>query len=168
MIKKNYERKYSNSLSKADKKKRKSSNGTNESLAINDETSIADMAKRAKTKKILETEDLSNLPNEQKLIKFISIYKEKIKIIDDFFNIKLKEYISEYEKLENKINSMEEQMQDESFLAEINAERDEMGYAVSWKRALSSLYIETSWLHSYHSINILAVQKNSKENYKNI
>jgi hypothetical protein len=45
----------------------------------------------------------------------------------------------------------------------MNAERDEMGYAVSWKRALSSLYNETSWLHSYHSINSLAVQKIQKK-----
>ena len=61
------------------------------------------------------------------------------------------------------MNLMDNQSNDESFVEEMNAERDEMGYAVSWKRALSSLYNETSWLHSYHSINGLAVQKITKK-----
>ena len=58
---------------------------------------------------------------------------------------------------------MDEHSNNESFVEEINAERDEMGYAVSWKRALSFLYNETSWLHSYHSINNLAVEKIKKK-----
>ena len=90
-------------------------------------------------------------------------YKGKIKLIDDFFNIKLEEYKAELNKLQNKMNMMDNHSNDESFVEEINAERDEMGYAVSWKRALSSLYNETSWLHSYHSINSLAVQKIQKK-----
>ena len=61
------------------------------------------------------------------------------------------------------MNLVDNQSNDESFVEEMNAERDEMGYAVSWKRALSSLYNETSWLHSYHSINGLAVQKITKK-----
>jgi UPF0288 family protein (methanogenesis marker protein 3) len=40
-----------------------------------------------------------------------------------------------------------------------NAERDELGYAVSWKRALSQLYNYTSWLHGYCVINYVAAQK---------
>jgi hypothetical protein len=40
-----------------------------------------------------------------------------------------------------------------------NAERDELGYAVSWKRALSQLYNYTSWLHGYCVINNVAAQK---------
>jgi hypothetical protein len=40
-----------------------------------------------------------------------------------------------------------------------NAERDELGFAVSWKRALSQLYNYTSWLHGYCVINNVAAQK---------
>ncbi len=40
-----------------------------------------------------------------------------------------------------------------------NKERDELGFAVSWRRALSSLYNYTSWLHSYCQINSVAAQK---------
>ena len=72
--------------------------------------------------------------------------------------MKLEEYLSEFNSLENKMNLIDNPSNDESLVEEMNAERDEMGYAVSWKRALSSLYNETSWLHSYHSINNLAVQ----------
>ena len=77
--------------------------------------------------------------------------------------MKLEEYLSEFNSLENKMNLIDNPSNDESLVEEMNAERDEMGYAVSWKRALSSLYNETSWLHSYHSINNLAVQKITKK-----
>jgi hypothetical protein len=40
-----------------------------------------------------------------------------------------------------------------------NKERDELGFAVSWRRALSSLYNYVSWLHSYCQINSVAAQK---------
>ena len=40
-----------------------------------------------------------------------------------------------------------------------NAERDELGFAVSWKRALSQLYNTASWLNSYLTINNIANQK---------
>ena len=168
MIKKNYEKKYSINIPRSDLLKRKTSSNSNYSVAQVEIPVNMNKLKRNRTKRILETQDLSLLPKEQKLEKFISIYKDKIKYIDDFFNMKLKEYILEYENLEKKIQSMDDQMKDDCFLEEINAERDEMGYAVSWKRALSSLYIETSWLHSYHSINKLAVQKIQKKNNKNI
>lgn len=167
MVKKMYVRKFTANLDKADIYKRRSSaitiltQNTGE-IPVNTYKSKKSELKR---KRILEAEDLSPLPNEQKKSKFLVIYKGKIKLIDDFFNIKLEEYKAELNKLQNKMNMMDNHSNDESFVEEINAERDEMGYAVSWKRALSSLYNETSWLHSYHSINILAVQKIQK-NYK--
>ena len=55
---------------------------------------------------------------------------------------------------------------DES-LFRIQSDNDEMGYAVSWKRSLSYLYNQTSWLHSYYSINNLAIQKIKKKSNKN-
>ena len=159
MIKRNYDRKYSSNISPQDKLKRKMSSLTNESLnTINLQiNSLESKKNRLKKKRILEAEDLSLLPNDKKLERFLVIYRDKIKLIDDFFKVKLEEYISELNKLENKMNLMDNPSNDESLVEEMNAERDEMGYAVSWKRALSSLYNETSWLHSYHSINSLAV-----------
>ena len=165
MIKKNYKRKYSEKVPKIEKIKRRVSSITNESIPSMDiPINIKETKKfNLKKKRILETEDLSILPNEEKLSRFIIIYKDKIKIVDDFFKMKLEEYLSEFNSLENKMNLIDNPSNDESLVEEMNAERDEMGYAVSWKRALSSLYNETSWLHSYHSINNLAVQKITKK-----
>ena len=119
-----------------------------------------------KKNRILQAENLSMLPNEQKLKRFICIYKEKVKFIDDFFTRKLEEYSEEIKKLESKIDLMkiiDNPTDEEAIHEELNAERDEMGYAVSWKRALSNLYNETAWLHGYHSINSLAVEKIKKK-----
>ena len=165
MIKKNYERKYSSNIPKIEKIKRRVSSLTNvSSPSVDTHINVKESKKsKLKKKRILEAEDLSLFPNEQKLSKFLIIYKEKIKVVDDFFKMKLEEYLSELNNLENKMNLMDNPSNDESLVEEMNAERDEMGYAVSWKRALSSLYNETSWLHSYHSINNLAVQKITKK-----
>ena len=165
MVKKMYQRKYTLNQDKLDKLRRRGSVGTIETPNTTEiPVNTSDVKKfELKKKRILEAEDLSYLPNDQKLSKFLVIYKDKIKLIDDFFKQKLEEYIAELNKLENKMSMMDNHSNDESFVEEMNAERDEMGYAVSWKRALSSLYNETSWLHSYHSINILAVQKIQKK-----
>jgi hypothetical protein len=165
MIKRNYERKYTLNVPKIQKLNRRVSSITNDSFASIEVPVNTFESKKAKLKRkrIMEAEDLSLLPNEEKLSRFIIMYKEKLKVIDDFFKMKLEEYSSELKNLENKMNLMENPSNDESFVEEINAERDEMGYAVSWKRALSSLYNETSWLHSYHSINSLAVEKIKKK-----
>ena len=119
-----------------------------------------------KKHRILEAEDLSMLPHEQKLKRFIVIYKSKLKFIDDFFSKKLQEYLEEIRKLDDKMdlmNIIDNPTDNKNIEEALNEENDEMGYAVSWKRALSSLYNETSWLHSYHSINILAIKKMQKK-----
>ena len=163
MIKKNCERKYSAKVPKIQKLTRRASSITNDSNLSMEVNPPETKHLKMKRKRILEAEDLSLLPNDEKLSRFIIIYKDKIKIVDDFFSKKLKEYISELNNLESKMYLMDDESNNESFVEEINAERDEMGYAVSWKRALSSLYNETSWLHSYHSINNLAVEKIKKK-----
>ena len=163
MIKKNCERKYSAKVPKIQKLTRRASSITNDSNLSIEVNPPETKHLKMKRKRILEAEDLSLLPNDEKLSRFIIIYKDKIKIVDDFFSKKLKEYISELNNLESKMYLMDDESNNESFVEEINAERDEMGYAVSWKRALSSLYNETSWLHSYHSINNLAVEKIKKK-----
>ena len=119
---------------------------------------------RRKIQKIFETEDLSLLPNNLKVTRFIGIYKEKVKVIDDFFKMKLDEYNTELRKLEIKMNSISHPIEGKE--EEPNEEIDEMGYAVSWKRALSNLYNETSWLHGFHSINQLAIAKIKKKAVK--
>ena len=165
MVKKMYHRKYTLNQDKIDKFRRRGSVVTIETQNTGETPINTFNSKKLelKRKRILEAEDLSQLPNKEKLSRFLVIYKDKIKLIDDFFKQKLEEYIAELNKLENKMSMMDNHSNDESFVEEMNAERDEMGYAVSWKRALSSLYNETSWLHSYHSINSLAVQKIQKK-----
>ena len=123
-----------------------------------------------KTEKIMEAEDLSNYSNEEKLSRFSKIYKKKISEVNEFFMKKLEEFVQNLEKLKTKMNAKNKKLFKDNANAnlkratqQLNAERDEMGYAVSWKRALSSLYNETSWLHSYHSINFLAIKKIEKK-----
>ena len=121
-----------------------------------------------KTEKIMEAEDLSSFSNEEKLSRFKNIYKKKIGEVNDFFMKKLEEFEKNLEKLKNKMSDKNKNLfkNDTNFkraTQQLNAERDEMGYAVSWKRALSALYNETSWLHSYHSINMLAIKKIEKK-----
>ena len=161
MLKKHYEQKYTMNVPQDEIVKRKASYESQ--CTVNSDNIHESKKSKLKIKMILEAEDLSFYPNDEKLSRFIAIYREKIKVIDDFFKIKLEEYLSELYKLENKMSMMDNHSNDESLVEEMNAERDEMGYAVSWKRALSSLYNETSWLHSYHSINNLAVQKIQKK-----
>ena len=122
---------------------------------------------KVKTEKILEAQDLSGYSNEEKLAKFIKIYIEKISFINNFFMKKLEEFSQKLENSKQKMDIKNKSFKDEFNMkrtnALLNAERDEMGYAVGWKRALSSLYNETSWLHSYQSINVLAVKKIRKK-----
>ena len=119
-----------------------------------------------KKKRIIEAEDLSLLPDEEKISKFISIYRNKIKLVDEFFTYKLQEFSGELNKIEYKMNFIDNSSSEHSHGPEMKSKTDELGYAVSWKRALSTIYNETSWLHSYHSINSLAVLKIKKKAIK--
>ena len=117
---------------------------------------------------IKNIEDLSEYSNTEKLNYFINFYKSKVQIVEDFFMQKLNEYKSNLENLEQKIdlNKLNIKERESNIDKKENAERDELGYAVSWKRALSNLYNFTSWLHSYHSINLLAIKKIQKKTKK--
>ena len=120
-----------------------------------------------KREKIMEAEDLSGYSNEEKLTKFLKIYREKIVVVNEFFTKKLEEFENKLENSKKKMLIKNQNFSRRDSVERINiqqnAERDEMGYAVSWKRALSTLYNETSWLHSYHSINTLAIKKIQKK-----
>lgn len=164
MMKAKYQRKYGASQGN-DRNKRRISIVTNDSMNTTQIIINPKESKKIKMKKkrILEAEDLTGLPDNLKISKFIQIFKDKINFIDQFFNSKLEEFITELNNLENKMNLMDDSSSEDSLIGEIKSETNEMGYAVSWKRALSSLYNQTSWLHSYHSINSLAVLKITKK-----
>ena len=95
--------------------------------------------------------ELSNNINE-----FISLFQRQLNKISSFITKKQEELENNYVSLQNKINSS-------NFISTSQRpkehERDEMGYASSWKRALSNIYNLTSWLHSYHSINTIGLKK---------
>jgi len=164
MMKAKYQRKYGASQGN-DRNKRRISIVTTDSMNSTQIIINPKESKKIKMKKkrILEAEDLTGLPDNLKISKFIQIFKDKINFIDQFFNSKLEEFITELNNLENKMNLMDDSSSEDSLIGEIKSETNEMGYAVSWKRALSSLYNQTSWLHSYHSINSLAVLKITKK-----
>ena len=147
----------------------KNKNDSNdEPLLVTEKSFLRSNTFSIKTEKIMESEDLSGYSNEEKLRRFINIYKKKIAAINEFFTKKLEEFYQNLEKLKVKMNVKNKNLlKDDTNLKraqqQLNAERDEMGYALSWKRALSALYNETSWLHSYHSMNMLAVKKIEKK-----
>ena len=110
---------------------------------------------------------LEKLDDTSKLENFIKFYSEKVKVVDDFFILKLNEFIDKFDKIKEQISDMKMNKDDDSESKNNkHHDGDEFGYATSWKRALSSLYIYTSWLHSYHNINLLAIQKIQKKSKK--
>ena len=166
MIKMKYEKKYKYNQGN-EKLKRSMSIIINQSLEASPLIVNPQKSKKLKMKikRILEADDLTIFPNEQKVSRFIFIYKDKIKHIDQFFNGKLKEFTEELNQLENKMSLMDDSSENAP-IGDIDSEANEIGYAVSWKRALSTLYNNTYWLHSYHSINSLAVLKIKKRAIK--
>ena len=114
---------------------------------------------------IKRLEEISDLLDTLKLDHFMKFYDEKLKIVDEFFIFKLNEYHEKFNKIKETIFKMKEKTNDSKSDNE-HHERDEFGYATSWKRALSTLYTHTSWLHSFHNINLLACQKIQKKAIK--
>jgi hypothetical protein len=104
---------------------------------------------------------------------FICLYKEKMKIVNKFYVDKINEITNDFLKLKNKMKNRKQTFIEDSMVVKDvnfsksmihkmkkeNAERDELGFAVSWKRALSQLYNTASWLNSYLTINNIANQK---------
>ena len=109
---------------------------------------------------------IETLEDTLKLENFIKFYSDKVKIVDDFFILKLNEFIDKFDRIKEQISNMLMNKEDSEDKDNKNHDGDEFGYATSWKRALSSLYIYTSWLHSYHNINLLAIQKIQKKSKK--
>ena len=114
---------------------------------------------------IKKIEEISDLLDTSKLEHFIQFYCEKVKIVNDFFINKLNEYENKFLNIKEKIYKIKTENISHKNKEE-NNNKDEFDYATSWKRALSNLYTYTSWLHSYHNINLLAIQKIQKKSKK--
>ena len=85
---------------------------------------------------------LEKLDDTSKLENFIKFYSEKVKVVDDFFILKLNEFIDKFDKIKEQISDMKMNKDDDSESKNNkHHDGDEFGYATSWKRALSSLYI---------------------------
>ena len=108
---------------------------------------------------------LSRYSETQQIEYFIDMFKRKMNIVEQFYNAKLDELNKSLRNLKRKFKDKKKEVKDrntDSFrlVRKLeNAERDELGYAVSYKRAISNLYNQTSWLHSFHSINSIAKEK---------
>ena len=167
LLKMKYEKKYKTDQSSIQRMNSSITILTNSSIGSSQALVKPHQIKKYKMKKkrIMEAEDLSSLPNDLKIANFVRIYRDKLRFINDFFNNKLIDFTEELQKIIFRMNMVEISSGDES-LFRIQSDNDEMGYAVSWKRSLSYLYNQTSWLHSYHSINNLAIQKIKKKAIK--
>ena len=129
------------------------------------------LTKEMKKKIIQQIEDMSDLNDNLKSTNFIKIYEEKLKVVNEFFVWKLNDYEEKYLNTKEKIDNIKEQLEKKSDNSSQksnksdlnNLERDEFDFATSWKRALSSLFNFTSWLYSYHNVNILAIKKIKKK-----
>ena len=85
---------------------------------------------------------LEKLDDTSKLENFIKFYSEKVKVVDDFFILKLNEFIDKFDRIKEQISDMKMNKDDDSESKNNkHHDGDEFGYATSWKRALSSLYI---------------------------
>ena len=123
-----------------------------------------------------QIEDLSELNDNQKKEHFKRFYESKVELVDKFFCWKLSDYEQYFLNTKQKMEKTKENgkknknIYNEESLSKNddynNPERDEFDYATSWKRALSSLYNFTSWLHSFHTFNNLAIKKIQKKTKK--
>ena len=110
---------------------------------------------------VLKINEISGLPDTLKLEYFLKFYKEEMVIIDKFFSNQIQANENKYLNIKYKMKELNlKEDFSENLIEKLDKhEREELDYASSFKRALSSIYNFTSWLHSYHSINLLAIQK---------
>ena len=147
--------------------------------SINSETTtiyVKEKDPRRKREILNQIEDLSELNDNQKKEHFKRFYESKVELVDKFFCWKLSDYEQYFLNTKQKMEKTKENgkknknIYNEESLSKNddynNPERDEFDYATSWKRALSSLYNFTSWLHSFHTFNNLAIKKIQKKTKK--
>ena len=147
--------------------------------SINSETTTIYVKEKDPLRKreiLNQIEDLSELNDNQKKEHFKRFYESKVELVDKFFCWKLSDYEQYFLNTKQKMEKTKENgkknknIYNEESLSKNddynNPERDEFDYATSWKRALSSLYNFTSWLHSFHTFNTLAIKKIQKKTKK--
>lgn len=91
--------------------------------------------------------------------KLKELYKEESQKINTFLNSKYEEIKKSFTSIEKKMIEAYNSKKNKREFTNASKERDEIGYAVSWKRALSQLYNSITWLYSYYSINTLGKEK---------
>ena len=132
------------------------------SLYLDEENEMSEEQKNEIMKKI---EEMSGLPDTIKMEYFFQFYREKMKIVDKFFSSQIRANETKFLNIQSKMKQIKKSDDDSSDNSDTlssqldNHERDELDFATSFKRALSTIYNFTSWLHSYHSINLLTIQK---------
>ena len=132
------------------------------SLYLDEENEMSEEQKKEIMKKI---EEMSGFPDTIKMEYFFQFYREKMKIVDKFFSSQIRANEKKYLNIQSKMKQIKKSEDDSSDNSSSlssqldNHERDELDFATSFKRALSTIYNFTSWLHSYHSINLLTIQK---------
>ena len=109
------------------------------------------------------TESMQGLPDTFKMEHFLKIYREKLQIIDKFFSFQISQfetkYLNIYYKLKQIKNNFDDDSSEGSNSQLDNHERAQLEFSSSMKRAISTIYNFTSWLHSYYSINLIAIKK---------
>ena len=124
-----------------------------------------EMSEEQKTEIMKKIDEMSGLPDTIKMEYFFQFYREKMKIVDKFFSNQIKNNEKKFLNIQSKMKQIKKNDDDSSEISDNiksqldNHERDELDFATSFKRALSTIYNFTSWLHSYHSINLLTIQK---------
>lgn len=110
------------------------------------------------------TESLIN--QEHDASQFIEDYIQEMERIDEFF-------IREIAKIEQELTTLKQKHQaknkiDEENLSlnqslnqyqkfqELGQEKDELDYAISWKRAFTQIYVKIKWLNSFGQTNQIA------------
>ena len=126
------------------------------------------------------TESMQGLPDTLKMEHFIKVYREKFQIVDKFFSLQISQFETKYLNILYKLKQIKNNFDDDSSEGSNsqldNHERAQLEFSTSMKRAISTIYNFTSWLHSYYSINLIAIKKIqfkaikvfNKKNIKNI
>ena len=109
------------------------------------------------------TESMQGLPDTLKMEHFIKVYREKLQIIDKFFSLQISQFETKYLNILYKLKQIKNNFDDDSSEGSNsqldNHERAQLEFSTSMKRAISTIYNFTSWLHSYYSINLIAIKK---------
>ena len=133
------------------------------------------MTKEKSSREIKENDSTQNAADNSErmtVVLWIQKYKKEIMRISNFYINKKKDLNKDYKSLKEKIKlkkdadeknkqqhkNVKRAISMNTVLKE-NKEFDEVGFAVSWKRACSNIFTQISWLHGFQNINIIAAER---------